>query len=117
MVWAHGLVAAVTRCADGVVRVFRGQWNGYLSEVAGDPDEGARRLAEAPEDLLGGLAQHWRSVQVRHWVDAVMHCESVQARRAMIATAPGDLQQDIKGQVAMLFASRTADRRPSGGGR
>jgi hypothetical protein len=98
-------------CADGVRRQGIGQWQGYLSAAAGDPDEAARRLAEVPDALRPLVESHWRSTQVLHWVGRVWDCIGLDARRAMLQQCPADLRDDVRGHVALLFGLRAKARR------
>lgn len=94
------------RCADGVLRSSLGQWQGYLSAAAGDADEAQRRLAEVPPALRTIAAAHLRSTSVRHWVSKVMTCLLLDDRRAMLRDCPEDIRDDVRDQVAMLYALR-----------
>lgn len=94
------------RCADGVLRSSLGQWQGYLSAAAGDADEEHRRLAEVPPALRTIAEAHLRSTSVRHWVFEIMGCLLLDERRAMLRACPEDLRDDVRDQVAMLYALR-----------
>lgn len=94
------------RCADGVVRSTLGQWQGYLSAAAGDPDEAARRLEEVPPDIRPLVDEHWRSTRVVHWVYEVLLCPTLHSRRAMLQQCPPELRDDVRDQVAVLFDLR-----------
>jgi hypothetical protein len=97
-------------CADGVKRFGLGQWQGYLSDAAGDHDEAARRLAEVPDSLRPLVESHWRSTRVLHWVGRVLDCAALDARRAMLQQCPADLRDDVRDQVALLFGLRAKAR-------
>lgn len=96
----------VIRCADGVLRSSLGQWQGYLSAAAGDPDESTRRLAEVPPKLRPLVEAHLRSTRVLHWVHEVLLCQDLDGRRAMLQQCPPALRDDVRDQVAVLFGLR-----------
>jgi hypothetical protein len=99
------------RCADGVLRSSLGQWQGYLSAAAGDADEAQRRIAEIPPAWRPAAEAHLRSTAVLHWVSKILGCLLLDERRAMLRDCPADLRDDVRDQVATLYALRRSKAR------
>jgi hypothetical protein len=102
-------------CADGISRYALGPWQWYLSASYGDPEESARRLQEIPENLREAVLAHCRSQRVLHWVNEVLSCDALLARRAMIQACPEDLRPAVQDQVQVLFTLRQRKRQTTQG--